>query len=36
MTDLQSFMLAFAVVWGGLAGYMLWLHRRLAALEGKR
>ena len=43
MTDLQTFALAFALVWGGLAAYLLWLHResrrlarRLAALEARR
>lgn len=33
MTDLQSFALAFALVWGGLAAYLVYLHalaRRLA------
>lgn len=33
MTDLQSFTVAFLVVWGGLAGYLVWLHRRLLRLE---
>lgn len=26
MTDLQSFALAFLVIWGGLAAYLLYLH----------
>lgn len=33
MTDPQSFTLAFLVVWGGLAGYLLWLHRKLRQTE---
>lgn len=33
MTDLQSFLVAFGIVWGALAAYMLWLDRRLRALE---
>ena len=33
MTDLQSFAIAFLVVWGSLAAYLLWLHRRLAQLD---
>lgn len=33
MTDLQSFTLAFLAVWGGLAAHLLWLDRRLRALE---
>lgn len=33
MTDLQSFALAFAIVWGGLAGYLAWLHARIRRLE---
>ena len=34
MTDLQSFTLAFLAVWGGLAGYLLWIHARLRRLRG--
>lgn len=33
-TDLQTFTLAFAIVWGGLGGYLLWLHARMRRLEG--
>lgn len=33
MTDLQSFALAFALVWGGLAAYLLWLHALARRLE---
>lgn len=33
MTDLQSFALAFLAVWGGLAAYLIWLHRRVSRLE---
>lgn len=32
-TDLQTFALAFALVWGGLAAYLLWLHRRIQQAE---
>ena len=35
MTDLQSFTIAFAAVWGGIAAYMLWLHAKLRALEAR-
>lgn len=35
MTDLQSFALAFALVWGGLAAYLLYLHALARRLEGK-
>jgi len=32
-TDLQTFALAFCVVWLGLGGYLLWLHGRMRRLE---
>lgn len=33
MTDLQTFTLAFALVWGGLAAYLLRLHALVRRLE---
>ena len=33
MTDLQSFALAFIVVWGGLGAYLLYLHALARRLE---
>lgn len=36
MTDLQTFALAFALVWGGLAAYLLYLHGLARRLEGRR
>lgn len=35
MTDLQSFLVAFLVVWGALGAYLLWLDRRVRALEDR-
>lgn len=32
LTDLQTFALAFAAVWGGLGFYLLHLHRAAARL----
>lgn len=31
-TDLSTFALAFGVVWGGLAAYLVWLHRQQVRL----
>lgn len=36
MSDLATFAASFLLVWGGLAAYLVWLHRRLAALERRR
>lgn len=36
MTDPQSFALALAIVWGGIAAYLLWLHARLRRVERGR
>lgn len=36
MTDLQSFLVAFGIVWGGIAAYVLWLDMRLRRLEKTR
>lgn len=35
MTDLQTFTLAFALVWGALAAYMLRLHQLARKLEDR-
>lgn len=35
MTDLQTFALAFAVVWAGLAAYLLRLHALARRLEAR-
>lgn len=35
MTDLQSFALAFALVWGALAAYLLRLHLLARSLEAR-
>jgi hypothetical protein len=32
-TDTQTFAITFALVWGGLALYLLWLHRVARGLE---
>lgn len=34
-SDLATFALAFAFVWGGLAAYLLWLHALARRLEAK-
>lgn len=34
-TDLQTFALAFFLVWGGLAAYLLYLHRLALRLEAR-
>lgn len=34
-TDLQTFTLAFAIVWGGLAAYLLHLHRLALRLRAR-
>lgn len=36
MNDLESFAVAFLIVWGGLAAYLAWLHTRIARLERKQ
>lgn len=33
MNDLQSFAIAFGIVWMGLAGYLIWLDARVRKLE---
>ena len=39
MSDLQTFALAFAIVWIGLGSYLVWLHvlaRRIEAMSLRR